>query len=311
MFKASVVRAAGVALFVALPLLPASAASTLTPVEVRQSYIKHGALAQLRRWYQIYENSETTIENQLDILSPGIKLKSGLGEGTGHEAYKQRIAQLPKTWKNAHSITGTNITVGADGAIKLDVALTYLNQGMKPDGAVRAADLTYTTEMQATATVLPVFTSIEIKQLSESTAPAFKDVYPDNRMMSLIHYWLALIEDPKRNLEPFKEIFADGYELQFSSGKISDFKAFETWFRGPASAVAASSHRISNFSTQATGPNTYALNVDFDWQGILPDGKAMLARTRQMWTVVDNPKERFARIKSVAVEVLEPFRPKP
>jgi hypothetical protein len=297
--------------FAAATLQSPAIASTLTPAEVRQSYIKHATLAQLRRWYQIYENPATTIENQLEILAPGIKLKSGLGEASGHDAYKLRIAQLPKTWKNAHAITGTKIVIGADGRIDLDVALTYLNQGMRPDGTVRSADLTYTTQLQPTATVLPQFTQIEIKQLNEGTAPAFKDVYADNRLMSLIHYWLALIEDPKRQLEPFKEIFADGFELQFSSGKITEFKGFETWFRGPASAVAASSHDVSNFSYQATGPNSYTVQMDFDWQGILPDNKEMLAKTRQRWTVTDNPKERFARIKSVAVEVVEPFRPKP
>jgi hypothetical protein len=299
-----------VALAVA-PVHAAFGASTMTPAEIRQGYIKHAALAQLHRWYQIYENPETTTENQLDMLAPDIKLKSGLGEATGHDAYRQRIAQLPKTWKNAHTVTGTMITIAPDGRIDLGATLTYLNQGMRPDGSVRTADLAYTTTLQPSATVLPMFTRIEIGQLSEGTAPAFTDMYPQNRLLSLVHYWLALIEDPKRALEPFKEVLADGYALQFSIGTISDFKAFESWFRGPASAVAASTHEISNFSHLATDANTYRLQMDFDWHGILPDNKEMLAKTRHTWTVIDTPKERFARIKTVAVEVLEPFRPKP
>jgi hypothetical protein len=36
--------------------------------------------------------------------------------------------------------------------------------------------------------------------------------------------------------------------MQFSSGLITDFEAFEQWFRGPASAVLASTHEIGNFA---------------------------------------------------------------
>jgi len=53
----------------------------------------------------------------------------------------------------------------------------------------------------------------------------------------------------------------------------------------------------------------YRLSVEFDWSGILPDDTTMLARTRHIWEVVDDVSERFARIVSVDVEVLEPFRP--
>jgi hypothetical protein len=280
-------------------------------LDAKQGYVKHAAMAQLHRWYQIYENPETTIANQLDILAHNIELKSGLGEGVGHEAYVQRINQLPKTWKNAHFVRGSRITLGADGVINLDASLTYLNQGMKPDGSVRTAELTYTTTLRPTDTVLPKFSQIEITQLSEGTATELRPAYAENRVLSLMHYWLALTEDPKRLLEPFREVLADGFELQFSSGPITDFKAFEQWFRGPASAVVASTHEIGNFSCERVALNTYRMQVDFSWQGVLPNDQAMVSKTRHRWTVVDDPKERFARIKTLAVDVLEPIRPPP
>jgi hypothetical protein len=37
----------------------------------------------------------------------------------------------------------------------------------------------------------------------------------------------------------------------------------------------------------------------------------MVSKTRHRWTVVDAPKERFARITTLAVDVLEPIRPQP
>jgi hypothetical protein len=171
---------------------------------------------------------------------------------------------------------------------------------------VRTAELAYTTTLQPTDAVLPEFSQIEITQLSEGTAPEFRPAYPENRILSLMHYWLALIEDPKRRLEPFREVLANGFELQFSSGPITDFKAFEQWFRGPASAMVASTHEISNFSCESIDGNTYRAQADFAWQGILPNDQRMVGETRHSWTVVDDPKERFARIQTLAGDVLVP-----
>jgi hypothetical protein len=70
-------------------------------------------------------------------------------------------------------------------------------------------------------TVLPKFSQFEIKQLAEGTAPEFKDAYFENRLQSLMHYGLALIEDPERRLEPFHKVRADGFELEFTSGRFA------------------------------------------------------------------------------------------
>jgi hypothetical protein len=289
---------------------PSQGADAMSQEQVRQGYLKHAALAQFYRWYQFYENSESSLENQIDILAPDISLKSGLGEGKGHDDYRARVKQIPASWKNAHHIHSTKVSVLPGGEIDLSAEITYLNDGMKP-GVVRSAELTYTTRLKSGGALLPKFTSIAIAQNSETTAPAFKDAYPQNRLASLMHYWLALIEDPARNLEPFREILADRFVLNFSGGKITDFAGFEKWFRGPASAVAASTHVVSNVRQEAAGANQYKFSADFDWQGILPDGKEMIAKTRHSWLVADNPKERFARIKTIDVEVLAPFAPKP
>jgi hypothetical protein len=280
----------------------------MTYDEIRQGYRKHAAMAQIHRWYQIYENPNSRIENALDILATDIKLKSGLGEAVGHEAYKQRIAQLPKTWKNAHTIKDARFSVGADGAIGLEVDIVYLNQGMRPDGSVRMTNLIYTTQLTQTDTLLPKFTQIEIKQIDESTALEFVDAYPVNRLLSLAHYWVAIIEDPKRDPEPAREILSDGFRLNFSSGPIETFDAFKAWLAGPGSQVVASTHTLGNVSHHVTGTDRYAFNVDFDWQGITHDGKDLAVKTRHAWDVTDNPKERFARIKTMNVEVLEPLR---
>jgi hypothetical protein len=279
----------------------------LTPDFIRQGFQRHAAMAQLHRWYLIYEEKMTGIANQLDILAGDVTVKSGLGEVTGHAAYAARVAQLPAAWENAHHVKSADCAIAADGGIALKADITYLNRGMLPDGEVRRAELTYTTHLMPTDSVLPRFSKIDIAKNSESKAAAIKSEYAENRLLSLVHYWLALIEDPRRDAEPFREIFADRFQLNFSSGAIASFEDFKSWLAGPGSQVAASTHEISNFSCTTTGPDKFSLSVDFEWEGILPDGKEMTARTRQRWAVENDPAERFARIRTVDVEMLAQF----
>ncbi len=277
------------------------------PATFRIGYLQHAAMAQFHRWYQYYEQAQPVLANQLDILSPQVRVKSGLGEVRGHAAYSERVAQLPKDWKNAHFLKDARVDVDADGAMRLTAQITYLNQGMLPDGAVRSAELTYATQLRPVAgSVLPKFESIEIMQHSEGRTEQFRAAYADNRLLSLVHYWLALIEDPSRNPAPARDILATPFRLNFSTGAITDFATFEAWLAGPGSQVSASTHQISNFSCASLGGDRYSLSADFEWEGLRPDGTAMVAKTRHHWTVLDNPAERFARIQTVDVQVLQP-----
>jgi hypothetical protein len=278
--------------------------------DIRSGYRRHAALAQLHRWYQIYENNAVPIANALDILQPDVQLKSGLGEAAGHAAYVSRIAQLPKTWRNAHTVRATTVDVKPGGRVALTAEITYLNVGMKP-GIIRSADLTYTMDMTAGVGLLPRFSRIEIAQNSESGVADFVSAYPENRARSLLHYWLALIEDPSRNAAPFQEILAEGFTLNFTSGAISSFAGLEAWLKGPGSSVTASTHVIRNLRVEAASATAFALTANFDWEGLLPDGKAVTAETRHAWVITDDPKERFARIESLSVKAVRPLMPRP
>lgn len=282
----------------------------MTQDEIRRGFQEHAALAQYHRWYQFYERPEGGIANAIDILSEDVVVTSGLGTANGHDEYAARVTQLPDTWQNAHHVQSTEIAHGEDGAMTLTAQIIYQNQGMLPDEAVRQAELTYTVELVPGETILPLLSNVLIAQNSESTGEMFVDAYAENRMLSLVHYWLALIEDPSRNPEPVREILASDFSLNFSSGAITDFDGFKEWLAGPGSQVTASTHVISNFTVTETTSNTYAVTVDFDWSGIVPDGSELVAKTRHSWIVENDPTERFARIKTVDVEVLEPFRPR-
>ncbi|MEO9862347.1 MAG: hypothetical protein ABJM61_05335 [Yoonia sp.] len=280
----------------------------MTQDEVQKGYQDHGAMAQFHRWYQLYERPAGGIENALDILTADVIVTSGLGTAHGHEEYAARVAQLPDTWDNAHQLKSAKITHDSDGTMQLSAEIIYQNKGSLPDGAIRQAELTYTVDLVPGEGVLPLLAEVKIDQNSDGFAETFDDAYADNRMRSLVHYWLALIEDPSRNPDPVEEILADGFSLNFSSGVITDFDGFKAWLAGPGSQVAASTHIISDFTAEDLGDEQYAVSMDFDWQGILPDGTDLIAKTRHNWTVSNDVTERFARILTVDVEVLEPFR---
>ncbi len=268
--------------------------------DIRDGYRKHAALSQFHRWFLLYENNLVPLANQFDLLATNIKLKSGLGDAKGHDAYAQRITQIPKTWRNAHFVKSVRADVKQNGDAVINAGITYLNDGMKP-GFTRSAEMSYAVELGKGEPLLPKLQSVIINQNSEGTVPEFIPAYEENRLKSLLHNWLALIEDPARNPGPFGEILAAGFVLNFTSGKIDNFEDFENWFRDPASSVAASTHDISGFKHDG-------LNASFelDWAAITPEGQTLTAKTRHSWTVTDDPKQRFARIKQIDVEVLKP-----
>lgn len=281
----------------------------MTDLEIQQSHQKHAAMAQYYRWFQVYERGEGGLDNALDILSEDIQLSSGLGKASGLQAYAERFAQIPSSWGNAHHVNDIEITIQDDGGIQLDAQITYLNQGMLENGQVRSAELNYATILAPPPGPLPKFTSITITSSSDQVLDSYTDAYGDNRVKSLVHYWLALIENPSRETEPFREILTQDFVLAFSSGDIRDFAEFKTWLTGPASAVAASSHEIEDISITSTGDDAFEVSMNFNWQGLLPDGTKLAAKTQHHWTIENDIKERFARIKRVDVEILEPFAP--
>lgn len=299
------------ALAVAAILATSGAAfsADMTEQDIKNGFKEHAAKAQFYRWYQYYERSEGGIENAIDILSPDVRVKSTLGEAKGTDAYRERVAQLPTTWKNAHFVNNVETTIEEDGTVSLNAEITYLNEGANEDGSLRAADLNYTTKLTTSDTLLPKFSSIEIDLDKMSDQTEYKDAYATNRALSVVHYWLAIIEDPARDPEPAKEILADGFALNFSSGAITDFEGLKAWLTGPAASVSASSHSLKNFSANADNDQEITLTVGFDWQGILPDGTRLEAETLHNWTLTNDITERFARIKRVDVEIIKPFQP--
>ena len=219
------------------------------------------------------------------------------------QAYRARVAQLPKTWRNAHWPRNIVVAAKPDGSATLTADVTYLNTGMKPD-IVRAAELTYTTSLKPGATVLPLFTSLEIAQTSESTVAEFTDAYAMNRCRSLLHYWFALVEHPQRTAAPVRVLLTPDFTCMRIAAGHSERLPFDAWFEEQAGSLAATRHEMTRFTLVAAGPATWHCAADIEWHAILDDGAQIGGRTRQTWTITDDPTQIFARISAMSLEKL-------
>lgn len=291
-----------------------SAETAQRMADMDQTLLLHRVMTQAHRWFQAYEQSNYAFKNQLDILAPDVHMKTSLGEGRGVDTYAQRFANIPANWRNAHHVQTANASRLADGSLALLMDIVYQNVGIVPGGGLIANRLHYSTRLADSATVLPIFTDIATELIAPETDPAFAtftDAYAQNRLKSLAHYWLTLIETNSGDATPFQEIFADEIDIDFPSQHCPTFVAFAQWFQNTAAQVAKSSHTIERFELEAQAGHQYKLTMEFEWAGFAcsTPNQELEARTLHEWVVVDTPQERFARVQSVKVTALKPLQP--
>ena len=262
----------------------------------------HAAKAQLYRWYTLYERelSQPRIANQLDILTEDVKIVSAAGEMQGRANYPARLA-VYKGWKNAHHVEQVSVKEAEDGRLNLEADITY--QVVKPDGEENRYTIHYNTFLTKNGEGnLPHFEELNLQPTGQLDPVPFEDAYPTNRMTSLMHYWLLNMEMLDGNVEPFREILADDFVLNFStSSQLTTIAGLEEWLNGTPKQLKISSHIPNNFTVKTLGDNRYEVNVDFNWTGETLAGDGLKATTRHKWLVVDDVNERFARIKQADV----------
>lgn len=137
-----------------------------------------------------------------------------------------------------------------------------------------------------------------------------------HRVASLVHRWLGLIEDPTCPPHLLAELLVDGFELSFSGGPITSLPGLQDWHQNMADRFAANTGDVQNLVVGARdgdpdGHAELAVDFDFEWAGIASDGTVTTARTHHRWTVIDRPDDRFARAKTMHVEVLRAFTEQP
>ncbi len=276
--------------------------SALSDDQVRHGYLTHALLAQLYRWWQFYERPESTLANQLDILAENVHIDSSGNAVDSRAAYQAYAESLPQM-QNAHwpNMSSMSVDIG-DSTLSASLDAKYVNIGALPDGAVMNAGVHYDVELaRSDDTVLPTFTKILIAAGAGDGSTEFVDAYANNRVASLVHYYLALLGDPAKRLDPFAELFADSFELHFSGTDIATFDEFAEWVEGYSALTDASMLTMESMDVAENSDGTLTVTIDFEWDGIMPDGTRMEMGTRHVWNVVDDPSQRFARICSIDV----------
>lgn len=268
----------------------------------------HAAKTQYYRWYQVYERDflPSRIKNQMDILSDDVEITTAAGTLKGKATYPDRLKAY-EGWKNAHHVQFANVQSYPDGTLRINAEIIF--QNIKPEGEksqVKIAYDVYTSPL--TSSELPTLNAVNIKPVEVLEVTDFKDAYPTNRVLSLMHYWLFNVEKRDGNSEPFKALLTEEFELNFSQNrKIKNLEEFDAWLKGASSQVTETNHFPENIVITQLSENRYKLEVDFIWRGKTIKGVSMKAHTQHTWLIEDNIEEPFARIKQMNVKYKEPF----
>ncbi len=265
----------------------------------------HLAKAQYYRWYQLYERpmNEQRITNQMDLFVDDVVIESAAGIMKGKENYPKRLGAY-EGWKNAHHVQNVSLVTGKEGKSQVVADIRY--QNIQLDGKKASYTLDYVMEFEDISNELPKLAKVIIKPTGE-TKDTFEDAYPNNRINSLMYYWLSNMEQLDGNVKPFEELLTDDFELNFSTAPIKSIQELETWLNGTPKQLSQSSHHPENLSVKTINDTTFEVSVAFDWYGIAKNGQKMKAKTLHKWVVIDDSNERFARIKKADVKQIEPL----
>ena len=228
----------------------------------------HLALAQYHRWYQVYEVpfNKARIDNQLDILADDVEISSTAGITKGKEGLEDRL-RIFEGWQNAHHVKNTQVQLLDNNELSLEADILY--QNIRPDDSRYSYTIHYTTTLQLRENHLPVFTKVKLEPTGTIDVPQFQSAYAENRAKSFMHYWLYLMETVAVNVDKFKELLAEKFELDLSTtSKIETLDKFDEWIGSIPSRIKDSAHCVKNFSFKENADNTINVSVDFEWEGI-------------------------------------------
>lgn len=268
----------------------------------------HLALTQYHRWYQVYEVplNKARLENQLDILEDEIEISSQAGTTKGKIGLEDRLKMF-EGWQNAHHVENTSINQLNDEELSLEADILY--QNIRPDDSRYSYKIHYSTILKLRENDLPLFTKVHLEPIGTVENPEFISAYADNRAKSFMHYWLYLMETASVNGDKFKELLAEQFELNLSTGSTIDtLEGFNEWLATASSQVKQSGHYPKNLSVTENTDNIIHVSVDFEWEGISVDDKPMVAETHHEWVLENNLDERFARLKMMKVTQTKPFQ---
>nr|WP_321510285.1 hypothetical protein [uncultured Hyphomonas sp.] len=273
-----------------------------TEKRLRESYIKHATLAQLHRWFQYFENAECGLANHVDTLDDEVSARAIDTNTSGLKAYLEAITPPVARRRKAHVLKNQSIDISADGSIHLKAEIDILIPDQMSKGNVLRLPAEFEAILAPTQTVLPKFTEIRITQSGPEQTPEYQETYQNHRVRSLVHHFTAIVEDPSRNPEPFREVLSDEFSLNYTETPMTDFESVKAWVAGALSSVVASNHQIHDVSFEVTTHGDYLITVRMESRALFPDGSGITSKNTQTWTLTDNPADRFPKIRKIIID---------
>ncbi len=284
---------------------------------IQNSYRGQAALAQFYRWFQFYDDDQILLQNQLAVLDENALFQTNIGRGEGRNAYVAKIENLPTEWKNSHFVRTVMVNYPNKNSVRLNADIVYMNDGALAQEAVHSSEVKFRVIFEDkssssrssgpssdTPLALPVMTKVEIAPGLGGITPTYRQSYSDNRLKSLLHYWLYLVENPQRDASQFEEILSDEFKLNFPSGRITSDEGLKEWLAGPASAAQAIHYRVRDFSYDTFDDGEYEIKVELDWYGLMAGGEQLTGRVSQNLLVRDDRSKPFAQIISIREDEL-------
>lgn len=132
-------------------------------------------------------------------------------------------------------------------------------------------------------------------------ASSFQPTYVENRVKSLLHYWLSIWECRNGDVCDFKEILdPGGFSIDLlGAAPATTLDAISTYRSAGVSQFSQSSHALED--VRITGSDKeYHLNMRVAWRGVSVSGDVASVHTVHDWTIKDYG-ERFPRIRQMRV----------
>lgn len=244
--------------------------------QLRDSYIKHAARAQLHRYLDYASRPFEARAALLDLLADDIAV-AGLAL-----ARPTPVGEL----------TDCRIVLQSADAVSATVK----------DPAIAAI-------FRRGSAFLPQLTSITIDGAGGHPLSAVA-----HRVRATVHYFIALVENPARDPEPFRELLADQFSLHYTPEPLKDFEAVRGWVTGRLASVVASEHDIRSITVTESDDGTSTAVVTMKSQALFPNSSGAISRNTQHWTLTDTrSNDRFPRVTEVLIDrdAVEFFGPAP
>lgn len=112
---------------------------------------------------------------------------------------------------------------------------------------------------------------------------------------ALIHRYFELLEHPEAPIEPFADLFADTFDLDFTMTQIATLEAFEEWATGFRNSFECFTLTVLGIAVDTEHSPTVTASIDLDFHAVDLDGERKTMSTNHIWTITDNT------IKTIAV----------